>query len=98
SLPCCGQTRFAAVASENSLVVATFQAIDRKSSVTNQFALSNALNCRLELYRSGAATYDRQPSREWDCLATESVQERDDGAGIFSNFVGHADSGLRGQP
>src|SRR5689334_13136528 len=77
SLPCYGRTRIAAVASGNSLAVAAFQAIDRKSPVPNQFALSNALDYRLELYRSGVATYDRQPSREWGCLAFESEQERD---------------------
>ena len=38
SLPCCGHTLFA----NDSLVAAVFQAIDQRSAVTNQFALSNA--------------------------------------------------------
>jgi len=40
------------------------QTIDQRSPVTNQFALSNACNCRLRLYRRHGASYDRQPSRE----------------------------------
>jgi hypothetical protein len=67
SLPCIGHTRFA----NNSLVAAVFQAIDQKSPVTNQFALSKVINYRLRLYRCRAASYDRQPSRLCDCLASE---------------------------
>jgi hypothetical protein len=70
----------------NSLAVAAFQAIDRKSAATNQFALSNALHYRLELYRSGAGTYDRRHSREWDCLASEPEQRESGWCGYFLEF------------
>src|SRR5471030_90033 len=91
SLPCCGHTRY----SNDSLVAAMFQAIDQRSPVTNPFALSNANDYRLRLYRCGAASYDQQPSREYGCLASE--QESDDGAGIFSNSNCGTGNGLRGR-
>jgi hypothetical protein len=68
SSPCCGHTLFA----HDSLVAAVFQAIDQRSAVTNQFALSNAIICRLRLYRCRAASYDRRPSREREYLASKS--------------------------
>src|SRR5690349_3352467 len=67
SLPCGGHTRCAS----DSLVAGVFQAIDQRSAATNQFALSDALNCRLRLYRCGEEPYYRRPSRELDCLASE---------------------------
>lgn len=62
SLPCCGHT----LCASDSLVAAVFQAIDQRSSATNQFALSNARDWWLRLYRCRVASYDRRPSREHD--------------------------------